>query len=484
MCHSDFKPLDGDPLSQPIQFDPRYSYLVIDVPLLFTVPGELGKQRRLLPILIVRDGFDFHIPMEIVLWAMSLVKSRPLATLHGMVGAVGRLYAFHMATGSPILETGTDVDLLIDSFLAMRLMPPEEPAKRLFPLWDEIEGDTARSELRAFGSFVKSVRSKGGTTVLSQALKTSNGVFTERVSHNRNDKRFLGHLDEQWRAYQSLEDFSLALTPELKSLARRENVVPADEHCMTTEECDAIIKCTDNWSYRALFKAMKGLGGRLCEYLNMLRCDVLPNTSARLFTEFKTKNPLLLFAHPTRSKWVGKFDTRKNARSKFLRETFGAESRMRHSRKRLQSGFKGMVYQHKALIRIPVWIDSALADEVEAALLEMTQLCRTLGTAGEHAYAFVGTGHKDSLGQPLLTPNVERAFERAARKAGLAGKPGVGLHGFRHHYVWFLRNILNCSDTEIQFLIGHVALESGSHYGKTIQRAHDAARERELAHVA
>ncbi|MCW0982789.1 hypothetical protein OK142_18360 [Agrobacterium sp. BT-220-3] len=469
---------------QPAPFDPRYSYLVLDVPVFFTLPGESGEQRRLLPILIIYDGYEFHIPMEAVLWAKSLVKSKPLATLHGMVGAIGRLYAFHLSTGSPILETGADVDLLIDSFLAMRLMPPEEPAKRLFPLWDEIEGNTARSELRSFESFVKSVRRGGATTALSQALKTSNGVFTERVSRNRNDKRFLAHLDNQWSAYQTLEDFSLALTPELKSLARRENVTPADQHCMTGEECDAIIKCTDNWSYRVLFKAMKGLGGRLCEYLNMLRCDVLPAASARLFTDFSPKNPLLLFAHPTRSKWVGKFDQRKNARSKFLRETFGAESRMRHARKRLQSGFKGMVYQHKALVRIPVWIDSILADEVEAALLEMTRLCRTLGTAREHGYAFVGTGHKDSRGHPLLTPNVERAFERAARKAGLAGKPGVSLHGFRHHYVWFCRNELNCIDSEIQFLIGHAALESGSHYGKTIQKAHDAARERELAHAA
>lgn len=482
----DVDPHENSSKWQPSPFDPRYSFLVIDVPVLFAAPGEVTKQRWLLPVLVLRLGDDFFVPMEVVLWAKSLVKTKTLVALHGMIAAVGRLFAFHLSTGSPTLETGTDVDLLIDSYLLMRLMPPEEPKARLFPLWEEVQGDTVRSELRSFGSFVKNVRLKGGGTIaISQALRMTNGVFAERVPRNMNDKRFLGHLDEQWQAFRALEGFSLELSPELESLARRPKVVPSDEHCMTTDECDAIIRCTDNWSYKTLFKAMKGLGGRLSEYLNMMRFDVLPASSARLFTDFKPTNPLLLFAHPTRSRWVGKLDTRKNARAKFLRESFnGTQSRMRHPRKRFQSGFKGMVYQHKALIRIPVWIDSRLADEVEAALLEMAKLCRTVGTAADHPYAFVGTGHKDSYGHPLLTPNVEKAFQRAASKAGLYGKPGVSLHGFRHHYVWFLRNVLNCSDAEIQFLIGHAALESGSHYGKTIQKAHDAAREREMALAA
>jgi len=472
-------------LANSIDFDPRYPSLVVDVPTIFTDRAGLRK-RRLMPILALNTGAMILMPDEIIRWMMSEVTYRRLKVLHASVAAVGRLWAFYTATGSPVLETAADVDALIDSYLLMRVAPPDDPDKRVFPLWDPVSAGTVARDLRAISALARSIRvGPTPTTPLGLALKGSSDRFAERVP-SLFRKSYFAHLEAQWSRYKEMEGFQPVLPSEIRYLARRPEVTSSEEHTMNDEEAQAIIECTNNWTYRTLFEAAEGTGGRISEYLHMFRFDLIPSVYSRRFMEFDSPDPLLIFADPVRSLWIGKFANERRqriTRATFMRRTYNIEPRLDDPDKSYALGFKGMKFPHVDRIRIPVWLTSGGARRVEDAALELGSICQRVGTDRDHPYLFVSTGTKTSLGEPLRIGNVEKAFNRAARKAGLLGKPGIHLHGFRHKFVKKLRTS-GLSNSMVQFLIGHANENSNNAYGRDWQTAHDAVKALEAAHAS
>ncbi len=467
------------------RFDERYPSLVIDIATIFTDRAGTRK-RRLMPILALQTNAGILIPEEIIRWMMSEVTYKRLKALHASVAAVGRLWAFYTATGSPLMETAADVDSLIDSYLLMRVSPPENPEHRVFPLWDPVSADTAARDLRAIGALARNIRvGPSPATPLGLALKGSSDRFVQKVPRLFR-KSFFAHLEAQWARYKALEGFEPILPSEIRYLARKPAATSSEEHTMTDDEARAIIEGTDNWTYRTLFEAADGTGGRISEYLHMFRFDLVPSLYSRRFMDFTSPDPLLIFADPVRSLWTGKYaeERRKQVtRATFMRRTYNLEPRLDDPDKSYALGFKGMKFPHADRIRIPVWLNSATARKVEDAALELGSVCKRAGTDRHHPYLFVSTGTRTTLGEPLRIGNVEKAFDRAACKAGLLGKPGIHLHGFRHKYVKHLRTN-GLQNAIVQFLIGHANENSNLAYGRDWQAAHDAVKSLEVAHAS
>jgi len=152
--------------------------------------------------------------------------------------------------------------------------------------------------------------------------------------------------------------------------------------------------------------------------------------------------------------------------------------------KGLRAGWKGMVFYHRKLMTIPPWIDPKCVGIFEEGLAEMKEAIRRSGNMRKHPYMFAFCGDKRALGEPMKLRQIKRAFDRAARKAGLLGKEGIHLHGFRHHYVWFLRNILGFERTDIKITMGHSSEKSQDDYGGRLKSIFDRVTQKQEARNA
>lgn len=465
-------------------FDERYPFVVVDFPVTLTDRAGIW-QRRLMPLLILNIGGEATIPQESALWANDMVSVKPLKVQHLAQATIGRLYAFWLATGSRILKTPFDVDCLIDSYLLYRVKTPHDFSERLFPLIDRVSLDTIKRELQSISSFVRSIKMHRKLDhPLSEALSVSNGVFEARIPTKR-VKSFWSHLDSQWASYQELETQSPVFPAYLRALADWDGNIDIQQATMSAEVAEAIIENTHEISYKAVFEAAYGTGGRASEYLHMFRCDVQPNSMSRHFMRVDTDDPLLIFAHPTRSTWNGLIDPTSStcSRSQFIRREYGISPRYKHANKKFSLGWKGMKFFDRRLLRIPAWLDSARANRFESLVAELRDVCIKEGTHREHPYLFVGTTRRANRGQPLKYVNVERAFTGAARRAGVFGMPGVTFHGFRHQYIWQLRNVWKLPKHLISVAVGHESLDSSDQYGLDLEMVFKAAKARNAVHA-
>ncbi len=467
------------------EVDERYTSIVIDTPVRFTdVRGMVVE--RLLPLIFTRVGDDVVVPPEQAIWSKNEAVDTPYKALRFRVSTFQRILDFYNSTGSPALDTPYSIDCMIDAYMYLRLASPSDISRRPFPLWEKVSAATVKRELAAMDALARSAsRYFGKGSPLSEALAASNGVFGERLPKRVNSKIW-AHLDSNWVTYQSLSRLKPTLSGPTKKLARSEPKVLMDQGVvMTCAEVDAIIDNTDNRSYQALFTACAGLGRRFSEYLHIFRCDYVPAHMSQHFVDYDSSDNLLIFAHPSRSTWTGKIDDFSSNREEYLRTEYnGLVPRTMALEKSYKAGWKGMVFYHKAAFMVPIWLETKYATRFEQLASELIQVVKLAGTAGAHPYLFVTSSNNSAYGMPMRIAQVEEAFNRAAKKAGLFGKPGVHLHGLRHHYVWFLKNVLKFTDEQVQLALGHSTIGAQRSYGKELTAIYNMAKEREVLRAA
>lgn len=464
-----------------VNHDARYSTLVFDLPVTYTGRSRI-RERRLQPTLVLRTPEGIVFPQEVWQWSAELAEVRELKSAHQYVAAVGRLYDFWMATGSRRLETGHDVDLLIDSFLLYRTMAPSDPAKRIFPNWRPVTIETVKTDLRAIDSFVKSCgRNQGSKHVMSQALQKSGGVFETRIPQRR-DKSFWSHLDTQYEKYAQLKPETPIFPVAYNRLAAHSPSVSIPTPVLSEEVGERIIECTQDRDYKHLFKAMLGTGGRKSEYLHMFRCDVQSAHMSRRFMDFQSSDSLLIFAHPQHSTWCGELDPSSPSvkREDYLRLKYGSVSRRHSPKKADRAGWKGMRFTDPRLFRIPVWTRSDYAADLDDYAMEMREFAIKVGA--DSPYLFLTTADRTNRGDHLRIRNVDKAFKSACRRAGVLGMPGVFIHGFRHRYVRELRE-LGLSPHLIALGLGHFSIDTQEGYGVDVEKVYNAVKGGGRAHV-
>jgi len=457
-----------------VKHDARYSTLVFDLPVTYTGRSRL-RERRLQPTLALRSPEGIVIPQEIWVWSGELAEVKELKSAHQYVAALGRLYDFWMATGSRRLETGHDVDLLIDSYILYRTMAPSDPAKRIFPNWKPVAIETVKTDLRAIESFVKSCRrNQGDKHVMSQALQKSGTVFETRIPKQRGTS-FWSHLDDQYEKYAQLKPETAVFPVAYNRLATFSSKIQVPTPVMCEEVGRRIIECTKDRDYKHLFMAMMGTGGRKSEYLHMYRCDVQPARMSKRFMNFQSTDTLLIFAHPEQSTWCGVLDpsSLRVTREDYLRRQFDISSRRKSLKKSDMVGWKGMRFTDHRLFRIPVWTHSDYAAQLEAYAMEMRQFAIKAGV--NSPYLFLTTANRTNRGDMLRVGNVDKAFKSACGRAGVRGMPGIFIHGFRHAYVRELR-LRGLSPHLIALGLGHFSIDTQEEYGVDLQMVYDAVK--------
>jgi integrase len=462
-------------------------FIVFDITVVMPPPTFQGRttgvsKRVHLPILAVRDySGEVAVPNEGLSWSSHLLGHGVLnRDVRRRLRSIGRLFEFSERTMDGGLGKPGAVDLLVWGYLRARLETPLDPALRSYEHWHSVTYETVRTEFRDIVEFARFCADYSGrTSPIGNAFKAGADVWRKAVTALAPDD-FLSHLDAQRSRWHALLGEDIPAPPtSLKNLAvNLGSEKAANETSLSIEEVDAIINREQNSTFRAVWLALAYLGPRISELLNLWRCDVLDATYARRLFNSEVSGPLVIFADPRRSRYVGQFDDGRSisTRKDVLAKKFGLQPRPDLTGKRQRAGWKGMsVFNPDLRITHGTWASAERAAQFADLVSEIFEVHQTVRTDGLHPYLFVNGKNAEYLGEPLSIGNVEKAFERACLRAGIVPySPGAHLHGLRHFYRWYAKNALKLPDELIQLMLRQRNVRSQRVYGKKASDLHDA----------
>jgi len=239
---------------------------------------------------------------------------------------------------------------------------------------------------------------------------------------------------------------------------------------MSPEQVDAIIDGERNPIYRSLWILLAYAGPRLSEALNLWRCDILPGSYSRFFSEIDmTGSPLVIFAHPSRSPYVGDVSPTKRGENRrtHLDRVWGLKPRpLQKSKKR--PGWKGMLFFHDQwLLSWAYWTSELRAAEFARLGSEIRAIHRAGNLDLRHPYYFCNCRNPQALYEPLSIGAAEQAFDLACIRVGIEPHSTIGahIHGFRHFYEWTLKHRLKLEPETRRIFLRHRSIDSQEDYG-------------------
>jgi integrase len=463
-------------------------YFVFDVPVavyrdVFAGKARTKPDRMLHPVLAIRFASgEVVVPDETLGWVRNLINGYiPTGDIRRKLNTVGRLHEFAQLTVGERLKLEGMIDNVVWAYLRARAENPRDPSQRTFTHWKPVRLGWVQTEFRDLLEFAGFCRDfTGKASVMGTAFKSSSDVWvTMKRSPPPDD--FLAHLGadrERWSMI--LGDEVVPAPPSaLRRIAAHANVPKNGiDTTLSSEEVDAIIDREQNFMLKALWIILAYLGPRISEALNMWFCDFLSPADARRFFRTDLVGPVAVFADPRDSKYVGHFDSRRaiQTRTEYLALKYGLKPRPDAERGR-KAGWKGMMtFNAEWLVTHGTWTCRKRAAEFAELLDEIREFHADLRTTKiSHPYLFVNAKNREFLGEPLQISNVEKAFRRACVRAGVdPNSPGASLHGLRHYYKWYARNVLGIKEEIVQLMLRHINLASQRHYGKRAADIHEA----------
>ncbi|MFC3326127.1 hypothetical protein [Mesorhizobium cantuariense] len=463
-------------------------YFVFDVPVSVYRDVHADKARTrpdrvLHPVLAIRFASgQVAIPDETLGWVRNLIDGYiPTADIRRKLNTVGRLHEFAQLTvGEQKLEV--IIDNIVWAYLRARAENPLDPSRRRFTHWKPVRFDWVQTEFRDLLEFARFCGDfTGKASIMGAAFKSSSKVWVTMKRASAPDD-FLAHLEadrERWNIMLG-DDMVPAPPSALRRIAASANVPKnGNDTTLSSEEVDAIIDLEKNFMLKALWIFLAFVGPRISEPLNMWVCDFLNPSDARKFFRTDLVGPVAIFADPRKSKYVGHFDSRRaiQTRSEYLASKYGLKPRPDCEGKRKRVGWKGMMtFNSEWLVSHGTWNCRKRATQFAGLLDEIREFHVDLATSkNSHPYLFVNAVNREFLGEPLQMSNVEKAFARACRRAGIEpNTSGASLHGMRHYYKWYARNILELEEDIVQLMLRHISINSQRDYGKHAADIYDA----------
>jgi len=441
---------------------------------LAVLPGkvEVGPaQTRLVPCLAISMDSEVLYPDEIFQWAKSLLAMMSLAQARKKISSVGRLFQFWASTSKLPILIEEDVDVVVWSFLYERLNCASDVGLRTFPHWHPISYTTAVAEFADIRAFVQFCRKQSGvTTVLSKALASDSKLFDFKLRRAPKSD-FFSHLAAQRNRWTKLLGIEASYPRSIARGKSRRSHSRKAERTFAEEDASAIIDFEKNLMFKMLWILLAYTGIRVSEALHLWRCDILPGSYSRKFTDFSMEGvPFVILAHPEGSTYTGlleRSDADLSRRDFLLPYGRNPRTEPRPEHQGEQVGWKGMMeYDPNRALRWAYWIDVDRAHEFESYLPILNQIHIRAGTEKSHPYFFVNSRNAKYLGAPMRIGNVEQAFEAACRRCGVrTGRNGFSLHSYRHFYKWTSREKLGLPLEIVQEMMGHGSIDSTREYG-------------------
>ena len=245
---------------------------------------------------------------------------------------------------------------------------------------------------------------------------------------------------------------------------------------LTLPQVLAIIEATPGKAMKAAFLLASFGGIRSSEMLNIWTTDLLPGRHRKkLFpTDANSNVPLVVLAHPSQSTFISLNASTGQDRCQHLAKT-GAKPRNLLQGHPLHAGWKGLRYDnHEQLISQVYWSNPDMAVRFDRLAMESRAsviLGGGLKALESHPFLLVNdTPHKLEIGLPMKMSNLQKAFERAMRKAGVDTElHGKGIHSLRHFYKATLED-LGITREYRRIAMHHVSIASQNSYAVSAER--------------
>ncbi|QEE24396.1 site-specific integrase [Rhodanobacter glycinis] len=452
---------------------PLYAY-VLQMPNVTVVQVTIVDQGRSLPALVVVDensGASFH--RELLASARKFRFSGwGLEHINRYVRTIGRFIEFYVALGLPVLDEA-GLQRLVWEYLDARFygtLNSEDMRKREL-YWKPCRWNTVRHDCRAISDFSDFCSRSYGYLPL---------VESSRVQHLERGSSYAALQGLKTAAERTvLGHLRLLRKPKANAaMPGRKQMVTSGmgRAVMSVQQAWDVIDAEKNPTYRMIWLLGFWGGPRICEQLNMWRCDVLPGDVRRLlFNKDPFRDtPLVVLANPWESTYCGDLGRETISRRVLLAEKFEMHPRPDLRvldggvRKSLWAGWKGMLETNEARhISQVFWADHEAAREYGALFESVIDHQFDLGIHRQHPYLLVNLDprHADWVGSPLKLSNVSKAWNRAVSRVGLVPhRFGVSIHGMRHFYKSYVEE-LGLSRKVIQIMMRHRSLSSQDLYG-------------------
>jgi integrase len=348
--------------------------------------------------------------------------------------------------------------------------------------WKPVKWSTFENDLRHLRTYSEWCSSRYGYLPILPMCRvdTSAGKAPRTLAAMEKMRRrdFFAHLAKRRRTWAEI--LPKQDRPKI-SLRRQERRRRGTDEAIDLGFIRDLIESERNPVYKAIWTLGAWGGVRISEQLNMWACDVLPPSQRPRFFpgDDDDRTPLVLIAHPWESTWCGTLKNTKMTRAQFLRSEFGLIPRPdlgprgsgEQSNWMGEAGFKGVAFHNKSrLVSQVYWLDETMAAhyyELVRLVLER-HLERRQTFSNRHPFLWCVTDPRkpDIIGNPLRMKAVESAFDRACNRLGLkAHEGGLNIHGLRHFFLSYAKNVLGLGRDVRQVLMHHRSTESQDDYG-------------------
>jgi integrase len=431
-----------------------------------------SRNHTALPVIFLQDpqSGESEICMEIVRWASELSTELGTVSVGQHINTVCRFMNFFRLYSQGQSLSVKDQTISIFAYLDFRGTGTKylESDHLMYPLnWNGVAKTTVSSEFKYLIRYFRFLESYSGDH--AKILKRHFFLLPEREVSNLQKKSndLFIHLATQRQFWADLRDDGPIRSPKRFRPTNKQN---GFRPFPPEDEIKRIIAAESNPVFKAIWILLAyGASHRISEVLNIWQADILPSSyNKELFGLPADGLPLVLIAHPSQSKWLGDFNTKKTTRLEHLLKTYGIPPRSdRSSADPLYAGFKTKTLSGDFLIAKTWWLNEDAALAFEDCVDKISAFHLRHRTSRKHPYFFINMYAKDDrIGEPVTMKRITRAWVHACKRVGIAPHVrGRNIHGLRHFTKSYMGEI-GLSRSIIQYIRGDHSIQSQDEYGR------------------
>jgi len=412
-----------------------------------------------LPLLLIDGaGYSLLVLKYVAHLALRGARTSRLNTVTKTIGHFVEYWTTKVRTSEGKAVSSTQN--ILNEFLAAREQGTlAGSADSLGLFWKAATAKEAKVEskvLRGFVAYCKSLPTfdpENSTDATLQSLIVQARPLTEvQLFGIRPARGMLSHLQVAKRGQNSCP-------PKSKTKTRTHKAFPKDR-------IERLLAATASVRDCSLYVLQAFGGPRISEAVNLFWDDIK-------CLEGRTR---IRLAHPSQAKyrWTDSLGFRRTGtRKEYLEQVFGIQPRNElNPNHPLYAGWKGMFYtreddhevvwgHHDSTTTEVIWLTPEASDLFWLLHEKYTKL--RLLCSGNHPYYYINIRAGQGAGEPLQVANAQRAFGRAAKRAGSVV---TNIHSLRHFFGEYSEAVLGLNLEDRRQMMRHVDSASTEIYSQ------------------
>lgn len=406
-----------------------------------------------LPIVILTHEDKSQASIEALRFVKKLQNTNfGSSTINRFVTAFGQLYDYYIYAwgGRPLEEA--DKDNIIEHFAhdLFRGTISRDGSCPYGLYWTTQNKSIVQHKVNLLKDCFEHLSRQQGGKAIGEGAGYSDNLLNHFRQIRRAETSMFSHLQEQW-TYKHYHK------PIFKADQRKQVKLPPFPPKRTGEFIKAAKSIRDKLIYLLMFYE----GPRISELCHLYVRDVCQRLD-------ENECALIEYFHPEDAmiSWVDSNNKKvETTRAEFLRQKYSLLPRttVEPVNQRMKAGWKGRLLDSHDLRSESFWCSWEAGQEFVRLHREYMKIRRQAGDI--HPYYFISLS-KNRFGEPLALDQIRENFYTNCKRIGLRPnrRKGISPHGARHHYGWYLTELLQMPAEYRQVAMGHASVLSTMNY--------------------